>query len=192
MTARANITLVPMGRDDANAIVTKWHRHHKPVVGYKFAIGAKLAGEIVGNVIVSRPVAGAHDDGRTFEVTRHTCRGGDRNVASMLLAAARDAAFAMGYIAGISYTRFDEDGTAYKAAGWTPVATTGEVRGWGRRDPGRVQPMLPGFYVESTEPVERVRWETRPSAHLRAVSKMCAGIWRFGIAFLAARVVSDR
>jgi hypothetical protein len=73
---RADITLVPLGRDAANEIVTKWHRHHKPVKGHKFATGAILAGEIVAAIIVSRPVAEALDDGFCFEVTRHTCRGG--------------------------------------------------------------------------------------------------------------------
>lgn len=190
MIRREDITLVPMGRDQANEIVTRWHRHHKPVAGYKFATGAVLGADgVVACIIVSRPVSAELDDGFTFEVTRHTCRGGDKNVASMLLGAARDAAFAMGYRCGVSYTRADEDGTAYKAAGWVAVADV-KARGWqrgnGATDRGRKQTILPGFYEPSTDPVDRIRWETRPSAHLRAVSKACAALWRFGAAWKGA------
>ena len=39
---------VPVDLDEANAFVGKLHRHHKPVIGHKFSIGAVLGDEIVG------------------------------------------------------------------------------------------------------------------------------------------------
>lgn len=182
------IDLFPMSRDDANALVRSWHRHHKPVQGHKFAVGARLDDRnctVVGCVIVARPVAEALDDGTVFEVTRLCGPGVDavpasKNVASKLLAAARDASFAMGVRAVISYLRFDEAGVCYKAAGWVPVA---EVPARGHDDRAqrqrRRQAHLPGFYEPSTEAVARVRWETRPSSHLKAVGKMIAAMGRF-------------
>jgi hypothetical protein len=57
----------PLGLDEANAFVAHWHRHHKPVVGHKFSIGASRDGEICGVVIVGRPVSRRLDDGLTLD-----------------------------------------------------------------------------------------------------------------------------
>ena len=35
----------PLTRDKANELVKLWHRHHKPVQGYRFAIGAEVGRE---------------------------------------------------------------------------------------------------------------------------------------------------
>ena len=34
------LTITPINLDEANAYVEKYHRHHKPVIGAKFAIAA--------------------------------------------------------------------------------------------------------------------------------------------------------
>ncbi|HET7375944.1 MAG TPA: XF1762 family protein, partial [Anaerolineae bacterium] len=52
---------------EANAFVKEHHRHHKPVVGHLFSIGAILENKIVGVAIVGRPVARFRDDGLTTE-----------------------------------------------------------------------------------------------------------------------------
>ena len=53
---------------------TVLHRHHKPVVGHLFSIGAEQDGKIVGVAIVRRPVSRHRDDGTCAEVTR-LCTG---------------------------------------------------------------------------------------------------------------------
>src|SRR5262245_29575385 len=81
-TAQAlRLALCPIGLDEANAFVAQHHRHHRPVVGHKFSIGAARSETVVGVAIVSRPVARRSDDGWTLEVTR-LCSDGSPNVCS--------------------------------------------------------------------------------------------------------------
>jgi len=48
---------VPLPLDEANAFIAAHHRHHKPVVGHKFTLGAVKDERIVGVAIVGRPVS---------------------------------------------------------------------------------------------------------------------------------------
>lgn len=118
----------PISLEDANAFVQRHHRHHKRVIGHKFSIAAVLDAEIVGVVIVGRPVSRHRDDGRTLEVTR-LCTNGARNACSFLYGAAARAAFALGYTAVGTYIRADEDGTSLIAAGWREIGRT-KGRSW--------------------------------------------------------------
>lgn len=177
LTARSVVaTLYPLTKKEADKMIRDWHSHHKPSVGWKFGVGAKVLDEPVGCVIVGRPSAQALDDGYTWEVTRLCCRGGDANVASKLLAAACDASFAQGVRLMISYTRQDEPGTCYKASSWVAVA---EVTGKPWTGGNKSQRWLPGLYDPSTEIVDRVRWERRPTAHIQAVVKLVSALGRF-------------
>lgn len=109
----------------ANDFVAAKHRHHKPSVGHKFSISAvDGAGEIVGVVIVGRPVARMLDDGVTAEVNR-LCTDGTKNACSILYGAARRAAFAMGYQRIITYTLPSEGGASLRGAGWRLVGLAG-------------------------------------------------------------------
>jgi hypothetical protein len=54
----------------ANEIVAQWHRHNKPVRGCRFALGAEQDGELVGVVVVGRPVSRKLDKQNVAEVTR--------------------------------------------------------------------------------------------------------------------------
>jgi hypothetical protein len=149
--------LRPLGRDEANACIRRWHRHNAPVKGLKFSIGAELDGDLVGVIVVGRPSARALDDGVTFEVTRLALPASSpRNAASKLLGAAWRAARAMGVTRMVSYTRADERGTCYRAAGWTPVARV-RARAWSTAS--RPTPWLPGLEFPAAEPFERIRWE---------------------------------
>jgi hypothetical protein len=134
---------VPLTFKEAKAFVTKHHRHHKPPVGWKFGIGAVKDGQLVGVVIVSRPVARMLDDGETCEVTR-LCTDGSRNVCSFLYGAARKAAHTMGYKRVITYILESEPGSSLKASGWTFVKVTGGGS-WSRPSRGRTDkhPMEP-------------------------------------------------
>ena len=119
------LTVTPLGLAEANAFVARHHRHHPPVVGHKFSLGAAMGGEVVGVAIVGRPVARMRDDGLTLEVTR-LCTDGTKNAGSFLYGAASRAAFALGYRRIGTYIMASEPGVTLVAAGWRRVA---EVRG---------------------------------------------------------------
>lgn len=116
---------VPLDLESANEFVRRHHRHHGAVVGHKFSLGAVLGGELVGVVIVGRPVARGRDDGWTLEVTR-LGTDGTRNACSFLYGAAARAAFALGYTRIGTYILASESGATLAAAGWRLV---GEVKG---------------------------------------------------------------
>lgn len=134
--------------DEANAYVSVHHRHHKPVVGHLFSLGAVLNGELVGVAIVGRPVARMRDDGMTAEVTR-LCTDGTKNACSFLYGAASRAAFALGFKRIGTYILASETGTTLKAAGWRLI---GETKGgsWSRVSRGRTDkhPTEPKFLFE--------------------------------------------
>lgn len=117
------LSACPIDLDEANAFVAQHHRHHKPVVGHKFSIGAVLDDKIVGVVIVGRPVSRMRDDGATLEVTR-LCTDGTRNACSFLYGAAQRAAFALGYTRIGTYILASENGASIKAAGWRLIGAT--------------------------------------------------------------------
>lgn len=118
---------------EANAFVAEHHRHHKPVVGHLFSIGAALEGKIVGIAIVGRPVARSRDDGVTAEVTR-LATDGTENACSFLYGAAARAAFALGFKRIGTYILASEPGTSLAGAGWRKI---GEVRGRSWSTPSR-------------------------------------------------------
>ena len=146
---------VPIDLREANMFVAQHHRHHKPVVGHKFSIGAALGDEIVGVVIVGRPVSRHRDDGMTLEVTR-LCTDGTRNACSFLYGAAARAAFALGYHRIGTYILKSEPGTSLTAAGWKLIGETNpkKIR-WNNRD-GRprvdTHPLEPKFLFERAAP----------------------------------------
>lgn len=118
---------------EANAFVAQHHRHHKPVVGHVFSIGAAVADRIVGVAIVGRPVARMRDDGVTAEVAR-LCTDGTKDACSFLYGAAARAAFALGFKRIGTYILASEPGTSLSAAGWRQI---GEVRGRSWTTPSR-------------------------------------------------------
>lgn len=126
---------VPVKLADANAFVAAHHRHHKPVVGHKFSIGAVLDDELIGVAIVGRPVSRMRDDGATLEVTR-LCTDGTRNACSFLYGAAAKAAHALGYTRIGTYILASEDGTSLRATGWHLVSRT-KGGSWSRPSRGR-------------------------------------------------------
>lgn len=109
---------------EANAFVAERHRHHPPVVGHRFSIGAFLGEQLVGVVIVGRPVSRMRDDGLTCEVTR-LCTDGTKNACSFLYGAAARAAFALGFVRIGTYTLPDEGGASLRASGWRLIGERG-------------------------------------------------------------------
>lgn len=70
-----SLEISPITLKEACLFVARVHRHHKPPQGGLFAIGAAQSGEIVGVVIVGRPLARMLADGFTAEVTRLATEG---------------------------------------------------------------------------------------------------------------------
>ncbi len=130
------LRIVPISLNEANAFVSELHRHHKPVVGHKFSIGAVAGDKIVGVVIVGRPVSRMRDDGDTLEVIR-LCTDGHRNACSFLYGAAARATFALGYRRIGTYTLPDGGGASLRASGWKLLGERGGGS-WSRSDRPRV------------------------------------------------------
>ena len=117
------LTIERLELAEANAFVREHHRHHKPVVGHVFSIGAALDGKIVGIAIVGRPVSRHRDDGVTAEVTR-LATDGTHNACSFLYGASARAAFALGFKRIGTYILATEPGTSLAAAGWRMIGET--------------------------------------------------------------------
>lgn len=118
------LKLCPLTLKQANEMIARLHRHHKPVVGHRFSIGAQNGSGIVGAVVVGRPVARMTDQNNVAEVTR-LVTDGTAHTCSMLYAAAARAAEAMGYQRIQTFILEDEPGTSLKAAGWKFEAMSG-------------------------------------------------------------------
>lgn len=140
-------TIARIGLDEANAFVAQHHRHHKPVIGHLFSIGATalraepemgglLHDKIVGVAIIGRPVARMRDDGETAEVTR-LCTDGTLNACSFLYGASARAAFALGFKRIGTYILSSEPGTSLTAANWRLVGEAGGGS-WSRSERPRV------------------------------------------------------
>jgi hypothetical protein len=112
-----HLELQPLSLKRANEFVQEHHRHHKPVPGMKFALGAVLDGQLVGVAIVGRPVARNLDDGTTLEVNR-TCTDGTPHANSFLYGHAWRVVKAMGYRKLITYTLQEESGASLRAVQW--------------------------------------------------------------------------
>lgn len=151
------LQLQPVTLREAMAFVLRYHRHHKPPRGGKFAIavsapcpecvGHSPGGDcpcegsgrvIVGVSIVGRPISIERDDGWTAEVTRVAVIEGNKNANSMLYAASWRAARAMGYKRCGTYILPSEGGASLRAAGWRMIGLTEDARGWNRPKRARV------------------------------------------------------
>lgn len=112
-------TVVPLELNEANALVSALHRHHKPCQGHRFSIGViDTEGNLRGACIVGRPVARlAGHPRQVLEVTR-LVTDGTPNLCSMLYAAAARTGKAMGYSRIQTYILQSETGVSLKAAGW--------------------------------------------------------------------------
>jgi hypothetical protein len=112
-----SLRVIPVTRKQANDFVRRFHRHSKPVVGDKFAIGAHDGLCLVGVAIVGRPVAPKLDNGFAAEITR-VCTDGTRNACSFLYGASRRAARALGFDPVYTYSLPEEGGASLRAAGF--------------------------------------------------------------------------
>ena len=116
---------VPVSLTEANAFVLSFHRHNKPTVGGKFAIGCSNGDALIGVAIVGRPVARHLDECYTAEVARVcVAEGSDKGACSFLYAACWRAWRAMGGRRLVTYTLASESGASLRGAGWKVVGET--------------------------------------------------------------------
>ena len=120
MSKKLKLDAKPLSIKQANDYIEQHHRHHKRVTGHRFTIAAVLGGEIVGVVVVGRPVARAVDQYSVAEVSRLCVRDGfsDKHVCSFLYARASRAAEAMGFDRIQTYTLESESGASLRAVAW--------------------------------------------------------------------------
>ena len=131
-----SLRVVPLDLQQANRLITMWHRHHPPAVGHRFSLGAiDDSGVAHGAVIVGRPVS--QHSGPAHEVAEVTrlVTDGTRNACSILYAAAARAARHMGFTRIQTFILAAEPGTSLKASGWVSEGPAGG-NPWGHR-PGR-------------------------------------------------------
>jgi hypothetical protein len=154
-TTRPRLSVVRLTLAESNAFVAMHHRHHKPVVGHVFSIGAALGDVIVGVAIVGRPVARHRDDGVTAEVTR-LCTDGTKDACSFLYGACSRAAFALGFRRIGTYILSSELGTSLQAAGWRLMGERGGGS-WSKPSRPRVDthPLQTKLLFERTAEVSR-------------------------------------
>lgn len=103
---------------EANDFIIAHHRHHKPVVGHRFSLGAEHDGRIVGVCIVGRPVARKTDQKYVAEVTR-LCTDGTKNACSFLYGLAARMCREMGFHSIQTFILESEDGKTLEACGWS-------------------------------------------------------------------------
>jgi len=130
------LSIVPIELREANALVSKWHRHHKPTVGHRFSIGVYDGKRdiLCGAAIVGRPVARLVNHREVVEVTR-LVTDGTKNACSILYAASARVAKEMGYRKIQTYILDSETGKSLSAAGWVcEDANVGGGEGWHSRE----------------------------------------------------------
>lgn len=118
------MNIKPLTLSQANDLVSRLHRHHKPVVGHRFSLGLETDAGLCGAVIVGRPVARSLPQYEVAEVTR-LVTDGTKNACSALYAAAARVCKEMGFRYIQTYILADEPGTSLKAAGWIDPADFG-------------------------------------------------------------------
>ena len=127
---------VPFTLKQANAMVETLHRHHKPMQGHRFSIGAVVleTQEVVGAAICGRPVASMLDQTFVLEINRLVTNG-HQNACSFLYGKCARIAKEMGFKRIITYTLISEPGVSLKASGWKLSHQTTSAGKWDH--PGR-------------------------------------------------------
>ena len=141
------LRIVPLDLREANDMVERLHRHHKPVVGHRFSLAVVGEdGSLHGAAIVGRPVArGAGHKRSVVEVCR-LVTDGTPNACSMLYGACARVAKAMGFYKIQTYIlEGEEPGTSLRASGWIKEAVTagGQWTGTNGRPRRTDQPTCP-------------------------------------------------
>ncbi len=166
----AAVRVLPCSRTEHRRRVADWHSHHEAALGERFALRATVDGQTVAVVVVGDPVAAPLRAVGAWEVTRLAVGPtAPRHTASLLLGAAWRQMRIYSVRRAVSYTRIDEDGVCYRAAGWVAVAL---AKGRAHDTGNRRARYLPGIDMSSTDTIDRVRWEIGPDAARTRVAKV--------------------
>ena len=130
-----SLRLVPVTLKEANAYVTRLHRHHDPTRGHRWSVGVANDGHLCGVAICERAKA-RMESPFMCEVTR-VCTDGTKNACSILYAACARAAEAMGYDAIKTFIFKSEPGVSLRASGWLEDGEV-EAQSWSHPSRGRV------------------------------------------------------
>lgn len=150
------LLVVSLSLDEANALVSRWHRHHQPAQGHRFSIGVVLDGALVGAAIAGRPVSQWHDPQRVLEVVR-CVTDGTRNACSFLYGHCARGGAALGFEICQTYTLDSEHGSSLLAAGFVRVSTS----------PGRQWKHTDGRPRRTDQPnVDKARWVRELHEHV--------------------------
>lgn len=119
------LAIRPLTLKQANELVARLHRHHKPARGHRFSIACVdlETGIIHGAAIVGRPVARGCSPYEVAEVTR-LVTDGTINACSKLYSACARICKEMGFLKIQTYILYSESGVTLRAAGWTHEADT--------------------------------------------------------------------
>ena len=144
------LSIIPLSLKEANEFVTKHHRHNKKCAGHKFSVGAMYKNELVGVVIVGRPVARKLDNRFTLEINRNcVLDSAPKGTCSFLYSRAMKVWQSQGGKKILTYTLETEPGSSLKAVNFNAAAKTGFFKGgWQNRSNRR----------EYT-PIRKIRWE---------------------------------
>jgi hypothetical protein len=112
-----SLRIEPCTLQQANELVAKLHRHHKPVQGHRFSIAVCDGDRIVGAAIIGRPTSRKNPQYHWAEITR-LVTDGTKNACSKLYSAAARIAREMGFVRIQTFILDNEKGTSLKAAGW--------------------------------------------------------------------------
>jgi len=145
--------IVPCSLREANGVVARLHRHHRPVPGHKFSLAVMDGIAVRGVTIIGRPISRMLDDGLTLEVTR-VATDGCPNACSALYGAAWRATRAMGYRRLLTYTLPAESGASLRGAGWMLM---GEAGGGSWSSPSRPR-------RDRAPTCPKVRWQREVAA----------------------------
>lgn len=120
------LIVVPIELKEANSFIAVMHRHHAPVVGHRFSLGAvDESGLLHGVCVVGRPVARLAGHPRDVAEVTRLATDGTYNACSILYAAAARACKAMGFRRIQTYTLPDEGGASLRASGWVMEGEAG-------------------------------------------------------------------
>lgn len=143
----------------AKAFVLEHHRHCDPPAGWRFGAGIRNGDELIGVVMVGRPVARMLDPKQVLEVNRlclstAVTEGLAWNACSMAYGWAAREAKRRNYAKIVTYTRVDEPGTSLIAAGWVVEARTkGRYWGGGAR-----------IRAQKGDVIDKLRWTPKDMA----------------------------
>lgn len=129
----ARLKIVPATLAQANEMVARWHRHHKPARGHRFSIGVQSGDRLCGAAIIGRPTGRRNPQYDWVEVTR-LVTDGTKNACSKLYGAAARVAKEMGFSRIQTFVLDEESAISLRAAGWV---FDGHCRGGNWNQPSR-------------------------------------------------------